>query len=131
MSEMTREQLNAMAIKSDLLKHVLETWNLKNLNSETVRLNPVFLIIKKSFRHDSEEGPIRETKTDIIWWCMIIQEAHSNCLQLSVFQSFQIMDISRSGYCKLLIRQNLDTTENTKNAVLIDEIRDIPLAFLG
>ncbi len=44
MSEMTREQLNAIAIKSDLLKRVLETWNLKNLNSETFRLNPVFLI---------------------------------------------------------------------------------------
>jgi len=44
MSEMPREQLNAMAIKSDLLKRALETWNLKNLNLETVRLNPVFLI---------------------------------------------------------------------------------------
>ena len=43
MSEMTREQLNATAIKSDLLKRALETF-LKNLNSETVRLNPVFLI---------------------------------------------------------------------------------------
>ena len=38
MSEMPREQLNAMAIKSDLLKRALETWNLKNLNLETVRL---------------------------------------------------------------------------------------------
>ena len=70
MSEMTREQLNAMAIKSDLLKRVLETWNLKNLNSETFRLNPVFLVKRRRrtpLQADgaSEASPHKDSTTRI------------------------------------------------------------------
>lgn len=62
---------------------------------------------------------------------MIIQEAHSSCLQLSISQSCQALDVSRSGYCKWRIEQNSDTSENTENALLRDEIQDIALEFPG
>ena len=60
---------------------------------------------------------------------MIIPEAHSSSLQLSISQSCQVLDVSRSGYCKWRIGQNSDTFENTENAVLRDEIQDIALEF--
>ena len=53
---------------------------------------------------------------------MIIQEAHSSSLQLSISQSCQALDVSRSGYCKWRIEQNSDTFENTENTFLRDEI---------
>ena len=62
---------------------------------------------------------------------MIIQEAHSSSLQLSVSQSCQALEVSRSGYCKWRIEQNSDASEIAENTVLRDEIRDIALEFPG
>gem|GEM_PF-4087269 len=58
---------------------------------------------------------------------MIIQETHSSCLQLFISQSCQAMDVRRRGCRKWRIDQNSDTSENTENKVLRDEIRDIAL----
>ena len=62
---------------------------------------------------------------------MIIQEAHSSSLQLSISQSCQVLDVSRSGYCKWRIEQKANLSDNTENTVLRDEIQDIALEFPG
>ena len=62
---------------------------------------------------------------------MIIQEAHSNSLQLSISQSCQALDVSRSGYCKWRIEQKANPSENSENADLRDEIQEIALEFPG
>ena len=44
-------------------------------------------LLKKSVRHDPKESQGGKTKTDTNRRYMIIQEAHSSCLQLSISQS--------------------------------------------
>ena len=50
---------------------------------------------------------------------------------MSVSQSCQALEVSRSGYCKWRIEQNSDASEIAENTVLRDEIRDIALEFPG
>ena len=62
---------------------------------------------------------------------MIIQEAPSSSLLLSISHSCQALDVSRSGYCRWRIEQKANLSENTENAVLRDEIQDIAMEFPG
>jgi len=62
---------------------------------------------------------------------MIIQEAHSSSLELSISQSCKALDVSRSSYCKWRTEQDANLYENSENAVLRDEIQDIALEFPG
>jgi len=60
---------------------------------------------------------------------MIIKDALSSSLQLSISLSCQALDVSRSGYRKWRKEQEAISTENRENNDLRDEIQEIALEF--
>ncbi len=62
---------------------------------------------------------------------MIIQDALSNSFQLSIFQSCQALEVSRSGYCKWRKERGAIPSGNSENVNLRDEIQEIALEFPG
>jgi transposase len=59
---------------------------------------------KKSLRHDSKESPRGENKTDAEGRYMTIHDVLSDDLVLSISQSCQALEVSRSGYYKWRIQ---------------------------
>ena len=55
-------------------------------------------LLKKSFRHDAKEGTRGKNKTDTKGWYMMIQDAYSCDLNLSISESCRSLEVSRSGY---------------------------------
>jgi hypothetical protein len=62
---------------------------------------------------------------------MIVQDALSSSLQLSISQSCQALEVSRSGYCKWRKGRGTITSGNSENMVLRYEIQEIALEFTG
>ena len=62
---------------------------------------------------------------------MIIQDALSSSFQLSISQSCQALEVSRSGYCKWRKEREAIPSENSENVNLRDEIQEIALEFPG
>ena len=62
---------------------------------------------KKSLRHDPKEGSGGENKTDAEGRFMTIQENPSDGLSLSISQSCQALEVSRSGYYKWRIQPEM------------------------
>jgi putative transposase len=62
---------------------------------------------------------------------MIVQDALSSRLQLSISRSCQALDVSRGGYCKWRKEQEAVASENSENVALRDEIQEIALEFPG
>lgn len=86
-------------------------------------------LLKKSVRYDSEEVPGGKTKTGTRRRYMIIKDALSSGLQLSISRSCQALDVSRSGYRKWRKEQETIPTENRESNVLRDEIQEMALEF--
>jgi hypothetical protein len=57
-------------------------------------------LLKKKLRHDPKEGSGGENKTDAEGRFMTIREILSDGLSLSICQSCQALEVSRSGYYK-------------------------------
>jgi putative transposase len=62
---------------------------------------------------------------------MIIQDTLSDGLQLSVSQSCQALEVSRSGYYKWRKQPEIVLYENSENMDLKDQIQEIALEFPG
>jgi len=62
---------------------------------------------------------------------MIIQDALSNSFQLSISQSCQALEVSRSGYCKWRKEKEAIPSENSEDVHQRDEIQEIALEFPG
>ena len=62
---------------------------------------------------------------------MIIQDALSNSFQLSISQSCQALEVSRSGYCKWRKEREAIPSGNSEDVHLRDEIQEIALEFPG
>jgi hypothetical protein len=62
---------------------------------------------------------------------MIIQEALSHGLQLSITQSCHALEVSRSGYLKWRNQPGTTPFANSENEDLMDQIQEIALEFPG
>jgi hypothetical protein len=62
---------------------------------------------------------------------MIVQDALSSNLQLSISRSCSALEISRSGYCKWRKEKDAFASESSENVVLRGEIQGIAMEFPG
>ena len=88
-------------------------------------------LLKKSLRHDAKEGPRGENQTDTRRRFMIIQETLSDGLQLSITQSCQALEVSRSDYFKWRMQSGTIPSANSENKDLRDQIQEAALEFPG
>lgn len=62
---------------------------------------------------------------------MIVQDALSSNLQLSISRSCRALEVSRSGYCKWRQEQEASPSDSSEDMALRDEIQGIALEFPG
>ena len=87
-------------------------------------------LLKKSLRHDPEEGSGGENKTNAEGRYMTIHEVLSDGSALSVSHSCQALEVSRSGYYKWRIQPEISPADS-EDLDLKNQIQEIAMEFTG